>query len=68
VLAVLAAHGNGVVGVDTLVEALWGDQPPTTARGTLSSYVSRLRSRVGDCLEIVPGGYHPQFPAIRLKN
>jgi predicted ATPase/DNA-binding SARP family transcriptional activator len=57
VLAVLAAHGDEVVGVDTLIEALWGDRPPATARGTLSSYVSRLRARIGDCLEIVPGGY-----------
>jgi predicted ATPase/DNA-binding SARP family transcriptional activator len=66
VLAVLVSHGNGVVGVDTLVEALWRDQAPVTARGTLSSYVSRLRSRVGDCLEIVPGGYRLTVDADRV--
>ena len=57
VLAVLAAHPDRVVGIDVLVDALWEDHPPETARRTLGSYVSRLRSTLGDAVEISHGGY-----------
>ncbi|MDQ4097869.1 MAG: winged helix-turn-helix domain-containing protein, partial [Actinomycetota bacterium] len=45
--AVLALNPNQVVSADRLIEALWGDDPPSTAPNTLQTYVSRLRTAVG---------------------
>ncbi|HEV3496732.1 MAG TPA: BTAD domain-containing putative transcriptional regulator, partial [Actinomycetes bacterium] len=42
----LVAEGRRVT-VDALVDAIWGDDPPASATGTLQSYVSRLRRRFG---------------------
>ncbi len=57
VLAALAAHPNRVVSADALIDALWEEEPPPTARRTLGSYVSRLRSVLGDLVEIAHLGY-----------
>lgn len=43
VLAALAAAGGRAVTAEALVDAIWGDAPPTSAIGTLQTYVSRLR-------------------------
>ncbi|WP_164764584.1 AfsR/SARP family transcriptional regulator [Streptomyces lydicus] len=43
VLAVLLLHAGRPVSVAQLVDALWGEQPPPRAVGTLRTYVSRLR-------------------------
>jgi DNA-binding SARP family transcriptional activator/ABC-type glycerol-3-phosphate transport system substrate-binding protein len=58
VLAVLLLHAGQQVSVDALIDAVWGDAPPPTARKTLQVYVSRLRRvlRPGD-IEAVPRGY-----------
>lgn len=45
-LAVLLSHPNQVVPVATLVESLWGDDPPATASGVLQTYVSQLRKLI----------------------
>jgi DNA-binding SARP family transcriptional activator len=50
VLAMLLVAGGGVVPAESIIEALWGQNPPDSAAGTLQSSVSRLR-RV-----LVPGG------------
>jgi DNA-binding SARP family transcriptional activator len=50
VLAMLLVAGGRVVPAESIIEALWGHDPPDSAAGTLQSYVSRLR-RV-----LVPGG------------
>lgn len=42
-LAVLLVHANQVVSADRLIDHLWGDQPPTTARGLLHGCVAQLR-------------------------
>lgn len=42
-LAVLLAHRGRVVSLDRLADAVWGDDPPTTARATLQTHVSKLR-------------------------
>ena len=42
-LAGLLLHANQVVSVDRLIELLWGEHPPASARVTLQSYVLRLR-------------------------
>src|SRR5262245_13360378 len=43
VLAVLLARVNSTVSVDTLIDAVWGDDPPRTAERTVHAYVARLR-------------------------
>ncbi len=47
VLAALLAASGRPVSTDLLVDALWGEAPPASASGTLQSYVSRLRARIG---------------------
>ncbi len=47
VLADLALHAGHVVSAGQLVEDLWGDQQPATAKPTLESYVYRLRHVLG---------------------
>jgi DNA-binding SARP family transcriptional activator/streptogramin lyase len=47
-LAVLLLHGGEVVSVDTLVDELWGEQPPATAAKNVQVYVARLRRALGD--------------------
>ncbi len=47
-LVALALQPGRVVGVDSLVHALWADTPPDSALGTLQSYVSTLRRDLGD--------------------
>ena len=42
-LAALLVDAPGVVERDTLVERLWGDEPPATATTALQVHVSRLR-------------------------
>jgi DNA-binding SARP family transcriptional activator len=43
VLAMLLVAGGRVVPAESIIEALWGHDPPDSAAGTLQSYVSRLR-------------------------
>ncbi|HEX9546661.1 MAG TPA: BTAD domain-containing putative transcriptional regulator, partial [Acidimicrobiales bacterium] len=68
VLAVLAAFANQTVSEDRLIEALWRDEPPRTARPTLQTYLSRLRKTLGGAdaelrIESLPGGYRLRVPA-----
>lgn len=42
-LAILALEANRTVSERRLIEALWDDEPPRTARRTLHAHVSRLR-------------------------
>jgi DNA-binding SARP family transcriptional activator/tetratricopeptide (TPR) repeat protein len=46
-LAVLLVHANHVVTVDELVDALWGEDPPATARKTVQYFVHGLRKTLG---------------------
>ena len=50
VLAVLVAHRGSVVSASTLIDALWGADPPASALATLRTYVSRLRGVVGPAI------------------
>ncbi|WNE95558.1 tetratricopeptide repeat protein [Streptomyces luomodiensis] len=56
VLAVLIHAGGDPVSVETLIDRIWGDEPPRTALDTLHSYLSRLRRRlrraVGDLVQV----------------
>src|SRR5919201_4578069 len=56
-LALLAAHLATVVPTDDLIDGIWGDEPTTAARSTLHTYISNLRSRVGDVIVHDGGGY-----------
>src|SRR5439155_17005345 len=47
VLGVLLAACGRPVTAGTLIDAIWGDEPPASAAGTLQSYVSRLRRHLG---------------------
>jgi DNA-binding SARP family transcriptional activator/tetratricopeptide (TPR) repeat protein len=46
-LAVLLLNANRAVPVEALIDALWDDAPPRSARVTLQGYVSRLRQSLG---------------------
>src|SRR6185369_17626647 len=57
-LAVLLLDANRVVSRDRLIDALWGEEPPDTARNTLQVYVSQLRKLLPEgALETAPAGY-----------
>ena len=47
VLAALLLRANRVVPVDSLVDALWDDAPPPSARTTLQGYVKQVRRLPG---------------------
>ncbi|MGW0521633.1 AfsR/SARP family transcriptional regulator [Crossiella sp. NPDC003009] len=47
-LATLLLRANQVVPVEELFDRIWGDTPPARARGTLQTYVMRLRQALGD--------------------
>jgi DNA-binding SARP family transcriptional activator/WD40 repeat protein len=47
VLVQLLLNPNRVVSSDALVDALWGDDPPPTARRSLQSHVAKLRAALG---------------------
>ncbi|CAL9326523.1 MULTISPECIES: AfsR/SARP family transcriptional regulator [Streptomyces] len=71
VLALLALNADQVVSVTTLIEELWGENPPRSARTTLQTYILQLRELLTealacgeqerctakDVLATVPGGY-----------
>lgn len=65
-LAVLLMRGNQIVTVDRLIDELWGPAPPSSARGSVATYIWRLRrllqTEAGeDCpLVSVPDGYRLQ--------
>jgi predicted ATPase/DNA-binding SARP family transcriptional activator len=57
-LAALLLDANRVVSRDRLIDSLWGEEPPDTARNTLQVYVSQLRKLLPDgLLETTAQGY-----------
>lgn len=58
-LVALLTRPNEVASVDWLAHVLWnGSKAPSNPRGTIQTYVRRLRSVVGDCtVRSSPGGY-----------
>jgi len=58
VLAHLILRANRPVSVDLLIDGLWGEEPPETAKNTLQTYVYRLRRVLGeDRIRSDAGGY-----------
>jgi YVTN family beta-propeller protein len=47
-LAVLLLHANQAVSSDRLIDALWGEAPPASAKGSLHNLVSGLRKALGN--------------------
>src|SRR2546423_12709225 len=65
-LALLVVRANHIVGVDSLIEELWGDNPPRSAVTTTQTYIYQLRrciqrerlaERPEEMLETRPPGY-----------
>ena len=47
VLAHLIVRANQVVPTDALIDQVWGEEPPESARNVLQTYISHLRSALG---------------------
>src|SRR3954447_8105011 len=62
-LAILLLDANEVVSSSRLIDGLWGERPPTTARKLIHGYVSHLRGVLdrsaghGQVLVTRPPGY-----------
>lgn len=57
VVALLLTEPNTTVSLERLIDGLWGDHPPDSARHTVQSYVSELRKVVGNVIERTGSGY-----------
>lgn len=60
VVGYLLLHANRPVATERLVDAIWGDRPPKTAKNTLQRFIADIRRSLGpfaDRLATVPGGY-----------
>jgi DNA-binding SARP family transcriptional activator len=67
VLARLLIDANRAVPADNLVDAIWGERPPASARKVLQAYVSELRKALGaDRIETRGGGYAVRVDAGEL--
>jgi DNA-binding SARP family transcriptional activator/tetratricopeptide (TPR) repeat protein len=74
ILAVLLVNANQVVSIDRLIDEVWGEAPPPTARNLIQCYVSRVRrvlrgrsgSASGQVLVTRPPGYLLQVEAGEL--
>ncbi|GHI10386.1 hypothetical protein AQI88_40115 [Streptomyces cellostaticus] len=62
VLALLALHADQVVPIASLIDELWGDRPPRSARTTLQTYILQLREMIAKALEKDPEGNPPRTP------
>ncbi|MDX3579869.1 BTAD domain-containing putative transcriptional regulator, partial [Streptomyces sp. FL07-04A] len=74
VLATLLVRANEIVSVDSLIDELWGEDPPRTATTTLQVYISQLRKLLHavdpelgrDALVTRPPGYELRLDAAQL--
>ena len=63
VLALLALHAGRPVPVDRLIDALWPDDPPESARNSLQSHVTRLRKKLA-----AAGVQTDLIATVRMRN
>ena len=74
VLALLVLRAGQLVSRDALVDALWPDDPPPSARQTVESYVSRLRRALreagldGAIIESASAGYRLELNGYGLDR
>src|SRR5438034_689632 len=70
VLGVLLLHANEFVSRERLIDDLWGEAPPPTARQAVNVYLSKLRKALGragaDPIATASGGYRLQVDPERL--
>lgn len=66
VLATLALNPGEIISVEKIIDAVWGQTPPATARNTVQSHMSALRKLVGDPGSIVnrKPGYQILLPEL----
>ncbi len=58
VLAALLLRRGRLVGTEEIIDAVWGEDPPLTARTALHGHISALRRRLrAERIETQPGGY-----------
>src|ERR1700741_4854513 len=55
ILTMLGLHNGSVVSAETLIELLWGDDPPRTATKALPTHISSLRRALGDGFVLTQG-------------
>src|ERR1700741_2918413 len=55
ILTMLGLHNGSVVSAETLIELLWGDDPPRTAAKALQTHISSLRRTLGDGFVLTQG-------------
>lgn len=68
-LLVLLLSANRVVSADRLIDAIWGDDVPGSARKLVQVYVSQLRAALGpDAIETVPQGYRMNVGSSSLDS
>jgi len=56
VLAILLLRQGETVSIDVLVDGIWGEDPPRTARAALHNYVAQLRRALGPGLVLSRAG------------
>ncbi|WP_066362369.1 BTAD domain-containing putative transcriptional regulator [Herbidospora mongoliensis] len=61
VMALLLTHAPRVVALDQIIDALWQDEPPSSATGTLQAYIFQLR-------KALEPGRSPRTPAKILRT
>jgi DNA-binding SARP family transcriptional activator/tetratricopeptide (TPR) repeat protein len=63
ILALLLIEANQVVSVDRMIDAVWGDEPPKTAKNQVQITVSAIRRLLGsDVIACRPPGYMINAP------
>ena len=55
ILTMLGLRSGSVVPADTLIELLWGNEPPRTAAKALHTHISSLRRSLGDGFVLTEG-------------
>src|SRR4029077_5856446 len=53
VLALLVLHRGHTLSIDRIVDELWSDEAPATARKAVQVYVSQLRRALGDAASVL---------------
>jgi DNA-binding SARP family transcriptional activator/WD40 repeat protein len=56
-LALLLQADGRSVSTEALIDGVWGDEPPATARKTLQGYIHHLRGELGEIVRTEPNGY-----------
>lgn len=68
-LAALAARPDEVIPVTSLLEDLWGDEPPPSGPQSIQSYVSRLRRNLGaETIQTKAPGYRLNTSGLSLDS